>query len=153
MHHAPAVSYPVGRCRFRTGLVVASLLINVLTLSWWTWSQGWHVAQMAGWALGLAVAMLQARMLQRWPQGCLHWQGDHWLWQPEGDAQLMEAAQLLSRLQVVLDWQSGLLLCAQGTRKQWLWLDRSQAPWLWLDLRRAVWGHSQATAPISREIV
>ena len=148
MHHAPAVSYPAGRCRFRVGLVGTSLLINLVALSLWTWSQRWHAAQMLGWALGLAVAVLQARMLMRWPQGWLHWQGDEWLWQP-----LEGGAELITGVQVVLDWQSGLLLRIQGAHVHWLWLERTQAPLQWMDLRRAVWGHSQASAPISGEIV
>ncbi len=152
MHHAPAVSYPVGRCRFRTWLVGASLLINLAALSLWTWSQGLHLAQMLGWALGLAVVLLQARMLTRWPQGWLHWQGDHWLWQADDDA-LLASTQLLTGVQVVLDWQSGLLLRVKGNHMHWLWLERTQAPLQWMDLRRAVWGHSPVSAPISREIV
>ena len=152
MHHAPAVSYPVGRCRFRAGLVGVSLLLNLAALSLWTWSQGLHVAQMLGWVLGLAVASLQARMLMRWPQGWLHWQGDHWLWQEDDDT-LKSSTQLLTGVQVVLDWQSGLLLRVQGGHVHWLWLERTQASLHWMDLRRAVWGHSQVSAPISREIV
>lgn len=152
MHHAPAVSYPVGRCRFRAWLVGASLLLNLAALSLWTWSQGLHAAQILGWALGLAVALLQACMLTRWPQGLLHWQGDHWLWQSDDDT-LKSSTQLLTGVQVVLDWQSGLLLRVQGGHVHWLWLERTQAPLHWMDLRRAVWGHSQASAPISREIV
>jgi len=134
MHHAPAVSYPVGRCRFRTCLVLASAVASLVVLSCWTAWQGMNTAQAVGWALGLCIVCLQVRMLRRAPQGWLHWQGDHWLWAPhEEPAQATE-------VQVVLDWQSGLLL--RLSSGAWLWLERAQAPLQWLDLRRAVWGHS-----------
>ena len=134
MHHAPAVSYPVGRCRFRTCLVAASALASLAVLSIWSAWQGLHVAQSVGLALALLVLGLQLRMLRRAPHGRLHWQGDAWLWQPhEGHAET-------TQVQVVLDWQSGLLL--RLSAGEWLWLERAQAPLQWLDLRRAVWGHS-----------
>ena len=134
MHQAPAVSYPVGRCCFRTCLVAASALASLTVLGAWTLWQGMHAAQGLGWALALLVLGLQLRMLRHAPHGCLHWQGDAWLWQPR------EGPSSATRVQVMLDWQSGLLL--RLSAGEWLWLERAQAPLQWLDLRRAVWGHS-----------
>jgi hypothetical protein len=105
-------------------------------LGWWTAWQGLHLAQTVGWVIGLMVVALQLRMHRRAPRGFLHFQSDGWLWEPDGH-QAMPI-----QVQVVLDWQSGLLLRLSAGDVRWLWLERGLAPLQWLDLRRAVWGHS-----------
>ncbi len=136
MHHAPAVSYPVGRCRFQAWVFSASGLAGALVLALWVTQQGWSWAQQLGLVLYGVACALQFWVWHHAPRGQLHWQDQAWFWTP-----LDQATQAVSGVRVVLDWQSGMLLHLQGVG-QWVWVERTQATPHWMALRRAVWGFS-----------
>ena len=138
-------------------------LISIVTLAWWTadfmgqnTSGGRFIALGAAWLWALLFALWQAHEARYPTHGLLVWTGRHWGWHAghpdaaahrdedtaEDMAEVWPSASQAMRLQVVLDWQSGMLLRVEhmpGLR--WLWLDAALAPPRWLDCRRAVWGH------------
>ncbi|MDD2924188.1 hypothetical protein [Rhodoferax sp.] len=140
MHHAPAVSYPVGRSRFHGLLVWAVIMALVAALTAWTLQADAVLARhVVAAVLGLLTA---AGALRQWwltPVGNLTWDGQDWRWTSGGDPQVVDVA-------VVLDGQSALLLCLRTPRQQLslVWPERRMAPPRWLALRRAVFARQSA---------
>ncbi|MDB5732695.1 MAG: hypothetical protein JWQ03_2590, partial [Variovorax sp.] len=101
--------------------------------------QGVALAAVALAGLGAAWAVWRAR------SGTLHWDGQHWSFETNGQGMSTTDA---SSAAVALDFQSFLLLrLAQGRRVSWLWLDRRACPERWRDVRRAV--HARAASDAS----
>jgi hypothetical protein len=143
MHAAPSVSYPVGRSRFAGLLLLLLWLAGLAAVAAWAWQSnrpGWR--QLAGAAAVLAAGMLSFAGWLRAPRGVLAWDGAAWTW----DAMGLAAA--TGRPQVVLDWQSRLLLrwCGSDGRARWLWLERKSDADDWDALRRAL--YSRASTPV-----
>lgn len=134
MHHAPAVSYPVGRSAFRTLLPVAlALLLALADAAWWFQAGMWTALTWGVCLLGLATGGAALLAGLRPQDGVLHWDGEGWRWQAEGQTSA-------GRPRVRLDWQSGMLLEFRppaGTAS-WLWVERGGDPLAWAGLRRAV---------------
>ncbi|MFZ4622633.1 MAG: hypothetical protein ACOYNF_00190 [Rhodoferax sp.] len=137
MHSAPAVSYPVGRSRFRDALVLLISLVSALTLLTWTWQADVVTAR----HLAAGVAWLASTGLAAWhgwrsPTGVLSWDGVGWNW-------TCANTRLAVVPEVTLDLQTGLLLrlhVGSGLAGLWVWPERRASPQRWLALRRAVFG-------------
>lgn len=149
MHHAPAVSYPVGRSRFHGLLVLTVIMVSGVTLTAWIVQADAVLSRhVAGAVLGLLTA---AAALQQWwrsPAGNLSWDGQDWHWTSGGEPQLVA-------VDVVLDGQTVLLLCLRTPRRQshWVWPERRLAPPRWLALRRAVFAAPSGQSRRQREAV
>ncbi len=139
MHHAPSVSYPVGRPLF-PGLLALVLWMADAAVTW-AWlreseAPGWRQATAAillvligGWSL---LAWLRS------PIGELHWDGAGWTAPHEAGA---------GSLRVVLDLQQVMLVrWLPPQSAQWLWLERRRSPQRWLDVRRAVYSRARPQA-------
>ena len=143
MHHAPSVSYPVGRGAFQRRLWVVQSLLSLLLV--WAWAS----AQPMGWiGLSVAVALAMATYAQ-WrmtkPQAwSLHWTQGAWSIQV-ASPQTDRASVCDGTVKPVFDGQSTLLLRWQSTSDRlgsdvrWLWLDQASHPAHWQDVRRAVY--------------
>jgi len=134
MYNAPAVTYPVGRSRFQTGLTLAVVVAGgVAQAVWWLLA----AAHGAGHLLGLVLWL----MVGNWALWCLWhtvpaqlvWDGRGWLWCSGMSRQLVVP-------QVIIDAQHSLLLClrpATGAAR-WVWPAQQAQPERWLALRRAL---------------
>ena len=139
MHHAPSVSYPVGRPVFVARLLVAVWLmgsvVTVFTAS--LDAPAWrHLLS----AVALAVpALLGWRFWRRMPEGTLQWDGQAWHGPAAPDQPVSLHVQrdgqryLLIRLAPL----SGEADAAGQAAVSWLWLDGRMEPSRWQDVRRA----------------
>ncbi|QHE85107.1 hypothetical protein [Hydrogenophaga sp. BPS33] len=152
MVSAPSVTYPVGRCRFYAGLLVALGLLGALVLGRWFLGVGSH----RGWQGGLgAAAGLLWWAFAAWgwwhsPVGALRWdvaapsqelsRSGAWVWRGSAAADSVP----LPRVVVSLDMQNRILLClhSAGTFTRWVWVERRRDPARWPDLRRALVAHT-----------
>lgn len=154
MHHAPSVSYPVGRSVFQRRWVwIHGVLTVCLGLAW-------AVNQEIGWAWMLAMTTLTGVTYCLWRQWRAWQQAPHHLLWLDGvwsiqrlqtasedplDMPLPPAMHCVGSVKPVWDGQSTLLLRWQSTSDRlgsgvrWLWLDETASPAQWLDLRRAVY--------------
>jgi hypothetical protein len=133
MHHAPTVSYPVGRSHFQAGLLLFFGFTALLAAFFWSATAPWSWRHgLVGVALALS-AVLAWQDWQRSPQGTLAWDGVHWYF--AGVPQSVVGA-----LAVPFDFQFIMLLSLTPLKGPtlWFWAERSQQPSLWLALRRAV---------------
>ena len=152
MTSAPSVTFPVGRCRFYAGVLVALGVLGVVVLGTWVfgvqqrrvWS-GWVGA--AVWVLWLVFA---AWSWWRSPVGHLRWDSTAsvpdvtkpgvWLWRsassPEGTP--------LQRVERMVDLQTQVLLCLHSADAltRWVWVERGRDPARWRDLRCALVAHT-----------
>ena len=157
MHNAPAVSFPVGRCRFQAWFLSAAWLAGAAACAYWG-----SVMGATGWRHGLALAVPVAAGVAAWASwagwqrqagGSLRWDGLCWrLEMPAGPSAMAPVSasasaptltpplSLTGDLAVHLDFQSFLLLSLRLENRgvRWLWLDQSVDPTLWQALRRAV---------------
>ena len=143
MHSAPSVSYPVGRCRFAGGLMLAAWLAGALAIAAWVGALPASGARQAFGAATLLVAGLAAgASWRRQPSGLLAWDGAGWRW-ADG------SGERAGRVAVALDLQSWLLLRWQGESSGglWLWLERGREPQAWNALRRAVYSRARIATP------
>lgn len=149
MHRAPAVSYLVARSRWhRRAVIFLWLLGFAMSLAWVHGQSNWAREVLVFATLFLA-GVLSWRGWQQSPTGCLQWDGQHWHW-----SGLEDPGQC--RLNVLLDFQSVLLVCVRGNtnRPVWLWLEQSEPVGAqWRALRRALvarqrspGGHGKADA-------
>ena len=152
MQNAPSVVFPVGRCAFQGGLLVALGMLSAaagalfLVESDFQWLGAW------GWlpgVTGLGVWLIWAAWAfaswQRSPQGSLRWDARPladsgvqgiWSW---SDGMASEPVEL-SNVERVLDLQSRVLLRlgGPGMGRQWVWVESGGCPARWNDLRRAL---------------
>lgn len=140
MHHAPAVSFPLGRSRFLAVLLCAVWLTGAGVVALWCAQQA-HF----GWRQGLGVvalvvgALLALRWWRMQREGVLHWDGESW------QASFVGLT-VTGRVSVHLDLQRQLWLKLHGTAPpsdHWLWLERDANPPAWRDLRRAVYSRAK----------
>jgi len=136
MHSAPAVTYPVGRCRIQGWLVAGLWGAAAVACALWLQAAGFGWSQGVALLIWLLSGVLAWRSVRQAPQGLLRWDGREWHWQtPDAD--------LVGQLEPQLDFQHGLLLlfrptAGTGTRAVlWLWPVRSSEPARWQALRRA----------------
>jgi hypothetical protein len=147
MHHAPAVSYPVGRSVLYDGLLVLMLVLGGLALSVWFFAlderHPGHVFVLVVVA-GMWLWALRARRQQ--PKGLLRWDGAAWTIHTGQQVRTVS-------VQVVLDLQHHLLLCLQPVEPRgpviWVWPVATQQRDRWLALRQALFAPKPAT-PASR---
>ena len=136
MHSAPAVTYPVGRCRFHAGLLTGLLVMGAGVLAAWAYhTDAIGLRHGAAALLWLVCAMVAGRLWWRSPTGSLTWEGQFWIWAGEG-------APYPVALGMALDSQKVLLLRLQvdDAPSLWVWLEQRRAPARWLACRRAVFG-------------
>lgn len=139
MHRAPAVSFGVKRSRWhlRGVIFLWSLGLSVsLTL---VLGQSGGALEGIVFAALLGAGVLSWRGWQLSPVGCLRWDGQHWHWSG------LEAPGPC-RLNVLLDFQSVLLVCVRGDARRpvWLWLEQPEPVGVqWRALRRALVGHQK----------
>jgi len=140
MHHAPSVSYPVGRCSFQRRLWWAHSLLSLSVWLAWGWSQPLGLL----WACtGVALAALVYIGWRAWRPHfrAIQWDGAHWRLDR---MQPGVAPERVGQVKAVLDLQNALLLRWQPLTyaglpaSRWLWLARESQPAQWLALRRAV---------------
>ena len=141
MHHAPSVSYPVGRCAFQRWLWWGHSLLSLTLWLTWGWSQPRGLLWACAGGVMAALACVGWRALQ--PDiRTVQWDGAHW--RLEG-ADARAQPERVGQVKAVLDLQSTLLLQWQpisstlGDSGHWVWLTRASCPELWLDVRRAVY--------------
>ena len=146
-YHAPAVAYGFERPRWAAStLLLAWLVLLAALLSWC------HAAQWQGRGLFMAplalclAAWLLYRQWADWPQGCLQWNGEHWLLVLASEPRLSTQPM---RLKIGLDggnwlWLGVSSLFAPESRPVkryllWIWIAQSHSPAQWGDMRRAVY--------------
>jgi len=160
MHNAPSVAYPVGRSRIWAGLAaglwLAGAAVCALVLRAMDDLTGWR-------AMLLAAAVLAAGLgaATGWwcaAAGTLEWNGEGWTRHGHGHGHTVAAGTPTVALDgqafLLLRWQAlpGAHMSAPGKawrrqRREWLWLDRAQAPQRWDGLRRAVYSRAITDAP------
>jgi toxin CptA len=140
MHSAPSVSYPVGRSRYATRLLVAVWIAGVCCVGLACYLSdhlGWSAALLAGSTVlaGVAAFVSSGRV----PATELAFDGQRWSISGKQARQAADAV-------VVLDFQALLLVRLDMPRAAacWLWLERPSNPARWQDLRRAL--HSRPLA-------
>jgi hypothetical protein len=142
MYNAPAVSYPVGRSHFQTGLTLAVVLAGTVAQgAWWLLSVEHGAGHLLGLLLWLLVAAWALGSVWHTSRSQLVWDGRGWHWTAGTSAQL-------ERPQVILDAQHSLLLCFRqpGGAALWLWPSQRSQPERWLALRRALFNPASPEA-------
>ena len=140
MQNAPAVTYPVGRFRWRALPVLAlSCLSGGALLLWSLWAAAsvWQVVGGCAWLLAVAVNVSGS---DRWRW--LRWDGNDW-W--ASDARGRERA--VAGLEAGLDLRTALLVRLGGVPGGWVWLCRKAEPSAWGELRRAVYSRARRDPP------
>ena len=142
MHGAPAVSYPVGRCRLALWLLAGAWLAGAAACGAWAWqveAPAWQGASAAGLLVVAGAAALRSALGA--PQGTLAWTGASWRWQSGGQEQAGTPTR-------ALDLQRWLLLhwTADAGGAAWFWLEQRRAPADWSALRRAVYSRARPGA-------
>lgn len=136
-HHAPSVSYPVGRSFWVSALLGCLWgLAGAVTLRWWQLAAAGDPGPWLGLAACLACALVLWRGWRRTPVGTLAWDGGFWTWESRAyPGQVRVAAP-----EILLDLQHLILVRMQNADgASWmLWLDATTAPERWLDMRRAL---------------
>ena len=136
MHSAPAVSFPVGRSRFQSGLVGALITSGILVVTVWTLQ-----ADALGWRHWVAaIVCLMTSVMAVWhgwhaAKGHLTWDGAAWYWGVDAESQAVTP-------EVVIDFQHVVLLRLRdsaGAFVTWVWLDHALNPLRWVALRRAIY--------------
>lgn len=140
MHRAPAVSYRVARSRWYLRVVISLWLLGFSTSLALAHRQSNWAFDTVVFAVLLGAGFLSWRGWQRSPAGCLQWDGQHWHW-----SGLEESGHC--QLNVLLDFQSVLLVCVRSdiSRPVWLWLEQPEPVGLqWCALRRALVGSQRS---------
>ena len=150
MHHAPAVSFPLGRSRFLAyllasfwvtgGSVVALWCAQPVPLGWPQW-------------LGLCAVMAGGTLALHWwraqREGMLIWDGECW-------QACFAGLTVTGSVSVHLDLQRQLWLKLRSSTPpadHWLWLDRDADPVAWRDLRRAVYSRASGDTAADPKVV
>lgn len=148
MHHAPAVSFPLGRSRFLGGLLALAWAMGAGVVMFWVGAQ-----QRWGWphGIGVGAVSLCGVLARNWwkshPVGELGWDGREWHVRGPG------GATVAGSVSVHLDLQRHLLLklthCSHGA-PVWLWLDEAADTLAWRDVRRAVYSRAKKLSDADR---
>lgn len=149
--HSPAVIYPLRHSEFLRILWAAVVICSALVLLFWSWQGAgfghelWLRVGVSG-LLWLLCAWLGWQVQQRFPQGALHWTGDCWQWEVNGQVRPLPGVPV-----VILDLQRLLVLSFvdEHKRTQHFVLQRNWAPHAWMDLRRAVYSSANPPPDIS----
>ncbi|WP_019654119.1 hypothetical protein [Variovorax atrisoli] len=145
MHGAPSVTYPVGRSRGATRILVVLWALGALCAG-----ASCYLFDSAGWRHVLLVAsVLFAGVaagfgLRQEGVGVLHFDGLCWSLTGGPASRGVHAA----RASVALDFQSLMLLCLSepGRARRWIWIEHRAMPERWRDLRRAVYSRAPSAA-------
>jgi hypothetical protein len=143
MHSAPSVTYPVGRSRGAT-----RLLITLWALGACSAGASCYLFDSNGWRqllLVLSVAFAGAAAgfgLRRDGAGTLRFDGLCWSLDGAAPTRPVNAARVLA----ALDFQSLMLLrlSEPGRARRWVWVERRAMPERWRDVRRAVYSRPPA---------
>ena len=144
--HAPfPVTVSVGRSRHLGAVLWTIWTLGLLLWFIWVLESGWSEWRVAlHGVLVLLTAGVFAWLWQRLSIGNLGWDGERWSWLAN---RAVPGAELSGRIEVCLDWQTGLLLrFVAGNTVLWLWLDRSMSAERWDDLRQATTAADGAAA-------
>lgn len=149
MRSAPAVSYPVGRCRFHLLLVSILALIGVGVYVGWLIHLGPASNPVLILPVGVLLFVLIANALNArrlTPEATVIWSGQRWEYSLSkvGTGNSIET---LGGIQVIVDLQSTLLLSTQGAHGSnlWVWAERRKNPGQWLAFRRALVATAKGT--------
>ncbi len=141
MHHAPAVSFPLGRSRFLAALLLILWCVGAAVIALWSIQQAhWRWPQSLGVLAVLAGGWVALRWWRGQREGVLEWDGARW-------QACFEGSSMKGSVTVHLDLQRHLWLklhCNATASDHWLWLERDADPWAWADLRRAVYSRASA---------
>jgi len=138
MYNAPAVSYPVGRSRFQTGLTLVVVVAGAIVQAIWWWMSNEHGAgHVLGLLLWWATGVCAIWSVLGTPAAQLVWDGQCWLWH-SGTSSLDVFPQ------VIVDGQHHLLISLRPPTGSalWAWPARQAQPERWLALRRALFNAS-----------
>lgn len=135
MYNAPAVIYPVGRCRIqRVWMVCGWIAGGFVQAVWLSAPMALSLAQLAVALVWLVVGALLLHSERASPKGQLCWDGQQWR------AVLVGQGECHGQVRLHLDGQNWLLLAWQSPQasRQWCWAERTADPARWNDFRRAV---------------
>jgi hypothetical protein len=144
-HHAPSVSYPVGRSSWVRALLGGVwLLAGGVTLQWWQVAAAGDPGPWLGLAAWLASGLGLWIGWQRTPMGLLVWNAGLWAW----ESRAYPGQVIVGAPEVLLDLQHLLLVrMTNSDGASWmLWLDATREPARWLDLRRALYAPARRAA-------
>ena len=146
MHSAPSVTYPVGRSRGATRILIGTWALGACCagLSCYLFdSAGWRQLLLVLSVLFSGVAA--ALGLRSDGAGVLHFDGIYWTLSGTDKDRTVHAA----RASVALDLQSLLLvrLSQPGRAGRWIWIEQRAMPERWRDLRRAVYSRPPSASP------
>lgn len=139
MHNAPAVTYPVGRCRIQRIMMFTGWLSGGLVLAYWVMiAPDALLAQLACGGVWLLAGVWAWCAYLSTPEGHWAWDGQQWTW-------LSLAGEQMGQAHLQLDGQKWVLLAWQPlqARRQWCWADCSADPARWQDFRRALCASAQ----------
>lgn len=145
MRSAPSVTYPVGRSRSASQLVVLVGVLGTCSAFAACCLRGildWRVFLLVSGVLVAALGVCRCSSRQVGTSQ-LEFDGRHWM--ASGGMTVVRGA----AVRVALDFQSLMLvrLVRPGRSEYWAWLDRRSMPERWADLRRAV--YSRAPSNVS----
>lgn len=150
--HPPAVRYPTAPSRALAWVGAALWLLTSLSLALWCYARMAMDSDWAAWlpgvlalCLSLAAAALLRQQWQRMLVGQLQYRAGLWQFEPQAGL----ASWDVSQLDIHWDAQSCLLLSGRDAagRRQWFWLQRTDAPAYWHALRCALYAPQ---APIDK---
>ena len=146
MHSAPSVTYPVGRSRGATRLLLLLWALGACCAG-----ASCYLIDSSGWRQLLLVfsvvfsGVAAGFGLRRDGVGVLHFDGLHWSLTGAHASRGVHAARVL----VALDFQSLMLLrlSEPGRARRWVWAEQRALPERWRDVRRAVYSRPPSAAP------
>jgi toxin CptA len=146
MHSAPSVTYPVGRSRGATRILIVLWALGACCAG-----ASCYLFDSAGWrqlllVLSVVFAGVAAGFgLRRDGAAVLHFDGLCWSLSGADSTRFVRAAQAA----VALDFQSLMLvrLTEPGRARRWIWIEQRAMPERWRDVRRAVYSRTPSAAP------
>jgi toxin CptA len=146
MHSAPSVTYPVGRSRGATRLLLVLWALGACCAG-----ASCYLIDSAGWRQLLLVfsvvfsGVAAGFGMRRDGVGTLHFDGIHWSLSGVDASRSVRAA----RAMAALDFQSLMLLrlSEPGRARRWVWVEQRAMPERWRDVRRAVYSRPLSAAP------
>ncbi|MGJ7553558.1 hypothetical protein ACSFBX_00715 [Variovorax sp. RB2P76] len=146
MHSAPSVTYPVGRSRGATRILLVLWALGACCAG-----ASCYLIDSSGWRQLLLVfsvvfsGVAAGFGLRRDGVGVLHFDGLHWSLTGAHASRGVHAARVL----VALDFQSLMLLrlSEPGRARRWVWAEQRALPERWRDVRRAVYSRPPSAAP------